>query len=217
MMSRLFLATCLIVVASGCDTPEVSDARIATPPPTGATAATSEATNMPATESSPVPPPTGTTTATPAPAEQSAAETAAPTTAPAAESTSAPVGEAGAEGENPYESWWQLADDSELTAKFERTPPRLGLNRLMVELTTDDFEQKFDGTIEYRTSLTEQSDEPWRELVQVHEDENATYYLAEIVIPPKGAYVQFHIKDVSDEEFYDLTDWQVKVPLKGTK
>ena len=186
MRIQTLLVPVLLIASQGCDVSEVSDPVASAP------------TNIPAT---PAPVEQPAVTAEPAPvAEQPPA--VAQTTAPVAEET---------EAEDEFEGWWQLMDDSILTATFEPTPPRAGKNKMLVEVTQDDFEENFGGTLAYRLSPAEESDAPWIDLTKLREDEDGTaYYEAEIDLPPGGAFVQFHLKDAGDEEFTDLTDWKLK-------
>ena len=69
---------------------------------------------------------------------------------------------ADSEEPNEHEGWWQLADDSALIAKTDPTPPRKGPTQLLVEITEDDFEQKFAGTLAYRVVTSAASNEPWQ-------------------------------------------------------
>jgi hypothetical protein len=111
---------------------------------------------------------------------------------------------------NEHEGWWQLADDSALIAKTDPTPPRKGPTQLLVEITEDDFEQKFAGTLAHRVVTYAESNEPWQSMPQVREEEHGSlHFQAPIDLPQGDVMIQFRLRDQGDEVDTDL-DWNIK-------
>jgi len=117
-----------------------------------------------------------------------------------------------AEKEDMSKADWQLLDDSIMTARIEPWPPKEGPAQLKIDITADDAEQKFAGTLTYRLAPTEENSLPWVPLSKLREDEDGNvYYGAPITLPKGTTFIQFRVRDKEDEEFTELTDWSVEV------
>ena len=117
-----------------------------------------------------------------------------------------------AEKEDMSKADWQLLDDSIMTASVEPWPPKAGPCQLKIDITADDAEQKFAGTLAYRLAPKEENSLPWVPLSKLREDEDGNvYYGAPITLPKGTTFIQFRVRDKEDEEFTELTDWSVEV------
>ena len=117
-----------------------------------------------------------------------------------------------AEKEDMSKADWQLLDDSIMTARLEPWPPKDGPAQLKIDITADDAEQKFAGTFAYRLAPTEKNSLPWKPLTAQREDEDGNVYFGAPVTLPKGTtFIQLRVRDKEDEEFTELTDWNVEV------
>src|SRR5262245_13078123 len=67
--------------------------------------------------------------------------------------------------EGPNEVWWQLPDDSVLTATVTPWPLKQGATvTIRAEASTDDGDQRFKGTVHYRIVTTQEDEDsktPW--------------------------------------------------------
>jgi hypothetical protein len=107
---------------------------------------------------------------------------------------------------------YQLLDDSILNASIERWPPNDGAARLSIEITPDDADQKFAGTLEYRIAPKEEKSLAWKPLKQLKEDEEGNIHFRTAIKLPKGtSFIQLRVRDKGDDEYTELTDWKVEV------
>lgn len=68
---------------------------------------------------------------------------------------------------NPAETFWQLNDDSDFTAKIEPWPAKQGQSAtIRGAATPDDGEQKFSGTAHYRILEREGGYATWQPMTQ---------------------------------------------------
>ena len=114
--------------------------------------------------------------------------------------------------EDESRSDWQLHDDSVFIATVDPWPPKAGGAMVKAEVTTDDGDQKFAGTVAFRIAPNEQNTEPWKPMPKVGEDKDGSLLFAAPVTLNNGTvYVQFRVREKGDKNFTDLTDWKVTV------
>jgi hypothetical protein len=113
---------------------------------------------------------------------------------PASEKNKAPSGSQAAAADEKAGTFWELLDKSDLKAVTAPWPPKEGAATLKVEVTANDDEQKFAGTVAYRIAATEQSSGAWQPMPKVREGQDKTmYFEAPITLSNGAAYIQFRV------------------------
>jgi hypothetical protein len=112
--------------------------------------------------------------------------------------------------------FWQLLDKSELKVVTDPWPPKAGSATLKAEVSANDNEEKFAGTLDYRLSPTEKSTAPWQPLSKVREDaDKSVYFESPITLTAGTVYIQFRVRPAgektSDKDTLELNDWKVEV------
>jgi len=107
---------------------------------------------------------------------------------------------------------WSLPNNSEFTALLEPWPPVEGTAELKLEITTNEDDVAFDGTVEFRLADAEKNDELWRVMPATGKDEDDTVSFAVSVKLSKGTtFIQFRLQDDRDDEPTELMDWKVEI------
>lgn len=121
-----------------------------------------------------------------------------PADAPAEEATASPE--------------WQLLDDSMLIAKIEPWPPTAGPATLSIEVTTDDFDQRFEGTLEYRVVESTHDFGGWEEMTDPRVGEyESVFYEAPLTLEPGSYAVEIRLRERGATDSTELTDWRIEV------
>lgn len=112
--------------------------------------------------------------------------------------------------EEPRTSW-QLERDAILSAEIEPWPAKEGNACLKIEISKDDYNSSFSGTLQYRVVRSEKDSELWARVFG-KEDEDGDYLASiEIALTKGENVIQFKIKDKDDKDFTELEGWPIKV------
>jgi hypothetical protein len=113
--------------------------------------------------------------------------------------------------EEPSTSW-QIQDDAEFEAKLDPWPPTEGCANLKIEISIDDYNRSFLGTLEYRVACCEENLEPWLPAPQGEQDEDGDVLFSIQVQLVKGPNViQFRFRRDTDDDFSYLKGWNLDV------
>ena len=89
-------------------------------------------------------------------------------------------------------------------------PAKAGAATLKAEITPDDDDQKFAGTLEYRISAREKNSDAWKPMKRVRQDRDGSTFFESPLKLSKGTwYIQFRVR--SRGTTVELTDWNVDV------
>jgi hypothetical protein len=125
---------------------------------------------------------------------------------------SEPAGRGEGESKDASKTFWELRDDSMLSAKIDPAPPREGAAQLKIEITTDDNEQKFAGTLDYRMVPSGQTSMAWQPISKGRRDKEGSLHFDVPIHFAKGeTSIQFRVRDKGEEEFAELTGWKILV------
>jgi len=116
--------------------------------------------------------------------------------------------------EDDDETFWQLPDDSTLTASLEPWPAKAGPAKLRIEITPNghDSSLSFAGEICFRLSVSKDGLEPWTQIKRGRkDDENNTVFAAQIELLPTTAFIQFKVHPQWQSEPTILSDWDIKL------
>jgi hypothetical protein len=109
-------------------------------------------------------------------------------------------------------TFWQLPDDAMFNVTFAPWPPQAGDATLKVEVTENDWEQKFTGKLEYRLAQTQESETAWTELVPASEDEyGSKLFETPVTLSDGSAFVQFRLHYPDQPQPLELNDWEINV------
>lgn len=109
-------------------------------------------------------------------------------------------------------TFWELVGlgKPDLKVVTDPWPAKAGAAALKAEITADDDDQKFAGTLEYRLSANEKNADAWRPMKQVRQDKDGSTYFESPVSLAKGTwFIQFRVR--SHGTTLELTDWRVEV------
>jgi hypothetical protein len=109
-------------------------------------------------------------------------------------------------------TFWELVGlgKPDLKVVTDPWPAQAGAATLKAEVTADDDDQKFSGTLEYRIAASEKNAGTWKPMKQVRQDKDGSTYFESPVKLSKGTwYIQFRVK--SRGKTLELTDWNVDV------
>jgi hypothetical protein len=110
-------------------------------------------------------------------------------------------------------TFWELVGlgKPDLKVVTDPWPARAGAATLKAEITPDDDDQKFSGTLEFRVSSKEKNSDAWKPMKQTRQDKDgSTYFESPRLTLGKGSwYVQFRVR--SHGTTLELTDWNVIV------
>lgn len=109
-------------------------------------------------------------------------------------------------------TFWELVGlgKPDLKVVTDPWPAKAGDAKLKAEITPDDDDQKFAGTLEYRVSAREKNSDLWKPMKQVRQDKDGSTYFASPIKLSKGScYIQFRVR--SQGKSLELTDWNVEV------
>ena len=126
----------------------------------------------------------------------------------------APLAAQDVEKEKPNEAWWELEDDSIFDVTVEPWPLKQGGTvTIKANASTDDSDQKFKGTVHYRIATAEENKAPWVAMKQVKAKEKGDVAFEATAKLPAAAkvWVQFMVKQASEEEPAELTDWTLEL------
>jgi hypothetical protein len=105
---------------------------------------------------------------------------------------------------------WQLPEGAQLIAKLDPWPATAGPGTVRIEVTIDDFERQFNGTLECRIALAERNSDPWYPVKAHHTDEQkSTFYDIPIKLRPGTFWIQFRAKVFANDDYTELTGWKV--------
>ncbi len=113
-------------------------------------------------------------------------------------------------------TFWELLDKSDLTVVTDPWPPREGAATLKAEVSTDDDDEMFTGTVAYRVAATEEDSTAWQPMPKVREGADKSVYFESPVTLSKGTvYIEFRVRGAGESAYnkdhIDLTDWKVEV------
>jgi hypothetical protein len=115
-------------------------------------------------------------------------------------------------GDSDNDNFWELNDDSELTAKIEPWPAPAGPATIVVEISPDDASKVFGGTLECRIAHSERNSDPWYPVKATRKDKDlSTHFSFPIKLRPGTFWVQFRVKEPTDKNYTELTDWKIEV------
>lgn len=109
-------------------------------------------------------------------------------------------------------TFWELVGigKPDLRVVTDPWPAKAGNATLKAEITIDDDDQKFSGTLDYRISAKEKNSDPWKPIKQVRQERDGSPYFESPVKLTKGTcYIQFRVR--SHGKTLELTDWNVNV------
>jgi hypothetical protein len=109
-------------------------------------------------------------------------------------------------------TFWELLGigKADLKVVTDPWPAKSGAASLKAEITTDDDDQKFSGTLEYRISAKEKDTDAWKPMKQVRQDKDgSTYFESPVNLGPGTWFIQFRVR--SHGTTLELTDWKVAV------
>jgi len=108
-------------------------------------------------------------------------------------------------------TFWELPDKADLKVITDPWPAKAGTASLKVEVTTNDDDQKFAGSIDYRIAGSEKNSQAWKPLPKIRQDKDgSTYFEAPITLSKGTCYIQVRVH--SKNQNVDLTDWKLDVP-----
>lgn len=109
-------------------------------------------------------------------------------------------------------TFWELVGlgKPDLKVVTDPWPAKAGAATIKAEITPDDDDQKFSGTLEYRISAREKNSDPWKPMKQVRQDKDGSTFFESPIKLNKGTwYIQFRVR--SHGTSLELTDWNVEV------
>ncbi len=110
------------------------------------------------------------------------------------------------------ETFWQLQDDSVLTAVIEPWPPSDENVQLKIEVSENNYNQSFSGTIEYRITRSENNSEAWLRLRGGENNEDGDVLYSVPIRLLRGAnFIQFRTRGDGDNDFVYPEGWRVEV------
>jgi len=112
------------------------------------------------------------------------------------------------------ENWWQLPDDSHLEVFISPWPPTQGSSTLRVEVTEDDGEEKFRGTVQYRIVSTKESADAWIPLASAGKKDGNALFSAPVELRVGTYYVQFR---VNEKDGFSVDRLDMKMDVKERK
>lgn len=107
-------------------------------------------------------------------------------------------------------TFWELVGlgKPDLKVVTDPWPAKAGSATLKAEITADDDDQKFSGTLEYRISAHEKNSDAWKPMKQIRQDKDGSTYFESPIKLSKGTwYIQFRVR--SQGKTLELTDWSV--------
>jgi hypothetical protein len=133
-----------------------------------------------------------------------------------ADAKQTPAGSGAVAKDDKAGTFWELVDKSDLKVVTDPWPPKEGAATLKAEVTTNDDDEKFTGTLAYRVVTTKESSAAWQPMSKVREgDDKSVYYESKITLTKGPVYIQFRVHGAGEnaykKEYVDLTDWKIEV------
>ena len=119
---------------------------------------------------------------------------------------------AAAAGAEEKGTFWELVGlgKPDLKVVTDPWPAKAGAATLKAEITANDDDQKFSGTLEYRISARQKNSDTWKPMKQVRQDkEGSTYFESPVKLVKGTWYIQFRVRSAG--KTLELTDWDVEV------
>jgi len=112
-------------------------------------------------------------------------------------------------------TFWQLIDKADLKVVTDPWPAKAGKATLKAEVTPNDDDEKFAGSLDYRLSPTEKSSAAWQPMPKVREDKDkSVYFESPITLTAGSVYIQFRVHTTgekgSNKEVLELNDWKIE-------
>jgi len=109
------------------------------------------------------------------------------------------------------EQFWQLQNDSVLTAIIEPWPPAPGPATLKAEVTPDDYGKEFADSLDYRITDLKNGNQAWFPMTKrgMAED-GSTCFADEIALSSGTCFVQFRIVAAAEKNMEELEGWRIK-------
>ncbi len=118
----------------------------------------------------------------------------------------------GDEEEAAAGTFWQLEEDSELSATTEPWPPRAGAATLVVAMGPGDWsEDPFGGRVSYRLAPAGGSPGTWQPMGRRGGGEYEVTFAAPVVLPEGDVGIHFRVEGGVFSSPVELTDWQIAV------
>lgn len=109
-------------------------------------------------------------------------------------------------------TFWQLNDGVVFEVTIDPWPPKEGVSILKAEITENDYEQNFDGKIEFCLGEAVETSGDWKSMTKIKKDEDGSVHFSNSITLKKGmTQVQFRIRNEGDKEFTDVECWKVAV------
>jgi hypothetical protein len=112
-------------------------------------------------------------------------------------------------------TFWQLIDKADLKVQTDPWPPKPGTAVLKAEITSNDDDEHFAGSLDYRLAPTAPSSAAWQPMPKVRDDKSkSVYFESPVTLTAGTVYIQFRVHSAGAKDHKDaleLNDWKVEV------
>jgi len=111
------------------------------------------------------------------------------------------------------EIFWELPDDSVLTASLLPWPAKAGPAKLRVEISASGHDPTlpFTGELAFRLASSKDGLEPWTHMKRGRKDnENNMIFSVQIELLPTTAFIQFKVHPEWQTDSTTLSDWEIR-------